>query len=127
MHERRGHRPIRRRGQFQPRERAEGLAGRHREERGKPPLGAGAVDDQFARLAAGQRFQQFVAAGRELPALHDIGRQHEGEFIARRIAGVADDDPAILTAPAREGKQVLPLKWEPVKKRTIFLLKHLTS
>ncbi len=31
-------------GQLQPRQRAEGFAGRHREERGQPPLGAGAIE-----------------------------------------------------------------------------------
>ena len=32
-------------GQFEPRQQAEGLAGRHREKRRQPPLGGGAVED----------------------------------------------------------------------------------
>ena len=51
-------------GQLQPRERAEGFAGRHREERGQPPLGAGAIEH-----VAGERRHRRQRA----PIRHEVG------------------------------------------------------
>ncbi len=58
-------------GQLEPRQRAEGLAGRHREERGQPPLGGGAVEH-----VAGERRHRRQRA--------PIGRRDRRRRTARR-------------------------------------------